>query len=242
MLAQPDGTTLPGWRDFERAAALALSGSAQENKAIFDVLLVSPEQPGVKFGISCKMRRELNRLDKDGRVTIELSNSSGQFWDFLATNGIYQSNYKKRPAEVGAALLNLVKEWHERVSTRRGGNVELRGSSYLALSWNRAGWYQLHQFPIRLPDPGRLQWHFPAVVRSGARSPGRRLCGSDRSGMLFEWYGESGGQLKYYPLAKNAIWSSPRFRLEPLRNVEHGILVKVASYYPDLWAKAMRGD
>jgi hypothetical protein len=64
------------------------------------------------------------------------------------------------------------------------------------------------------------------------------LKANDNSGMLFEWYGESGGQLKYYPLAVNAIWSSGRFQLEPLKNVGHGILAKVAAYFPQLWSKA----
>jgi hypothetical protein len=57
-------------------------------------------------------------------------------------------------------------------------------------------------------------------------------------GSLFEWYGESGGQLKYYPFSKDAIWSSERFKLEPLnKNIEYGILAKVASYLPKQWAK-----
>ncbi len=38
MLAQKSGTTLPGWRDFERSVALAFGGVAQESKFIFDIL------------------------------------------------------------------------------------------------------------------------------------------------------------------------------------------------------------
>ena len=74
------GRTLPGWRDFERAVALAFGGIAPENKAVFDVLLSGPERPGAMYyGLSCKMRGELDRLDRDGRVTIELSNSAKKF-------------------------------------------------------------------------------------------------------------------------------------------------------------------
>ena len=79
------GRTLPGWRDFERAVALAFGGIAPENKAVFDVLLSGPERPGVTYGLSCKMRGELDRLDRDGRVTIELSNSAKKFWAYLKT-------------------------------------------------------------------------------------------------------------------------------------------------------------
>ena len=237
MWAQKDGSTLPGWRDFERAVALAFGGEAQESKAIFDVLLPT-NKPRVKYGLSCKMRGELNRIGRDGRVTLELSNSAGKFWDYLRTKGIHQRNYKKYPIEVGVALIELVEQWHQEVSVEQGGNVGLTGSSYLALSWNKAGWYQLHQFPLRFPNPQRLKWYFPASTKKGNRTTARRLNGDDSSGTLFEWYGESGGQLKYYPLAKTAIWSSERFRLEPLRNVEHGILAKVAAYFPDLWTAA----
>ena len=79
MLATGHGRTLPGWRDFERSVALAFNGHASESKDIFDVRLPDQNIAGVSYGISCKMRRELNRIDKDGRVTIELSNSAKKF-------------------------------------------------------------------------------------------------------------------------------------------------------------------
>jgi hypothetical protein len=237
MLAQQDGTTLPGWRDFERAAALAFGGQAQESKAIFDVLLPA-DVAEIKYGLSCKMRRELNRIDKDGRVTLELSNSAGKFWDHLKTKGIDQANYKRNPKAVGVGLVELIEEWHATVSIARGGRVDLEGSSYLVLSWNKAGWYQLHQFPLHLPNAKRLKWYFPTVRTKIGAAIARHLRGADAAGTLLEWYGESGGQLKYYPLARSAIWSSERFRLEPLGNVEHGILAKVAAYFPRQWASA----
>jgi len=52
MLAAANGRTLPGWRDFERAIALTFSGSAAENKDIFDVRLPDLTRPGIHFGIS----------------------------------------------------------------------------------------------------------------------------------------------------------------------------------------------
>jgi hypothetical protein len=62
-----------------------------------------------------------------------------------------------------------------------------------------------------LPDVNLLRWYFPSVARSGLESPARRLNGDDESGTLFEWYGESGGQLKYYPFARTAIWDQSHF-------------------------------
>ncbi len=76
------------------------------------------------------------------------------------------------------------------------GKLTLSKSFYLVLSWNKKGQYQLHQFPLALADPKKLRWYFPTV---------NRLCGNDNAGTIFEWYGEFSEQLKYYPLASNAI-------------------------------------
>ncbi len=228
------GGTLPGWRDFERAVALAFDAVAPETKAVFDVLLSDPGRPDVKYGVSCKMRGELDRIDRDGRVTIELSNSARKFWAHLKTKRINEANYKKRPRQVGIALVELVGAWHRAASVEQGGNIDLASSLYLALSWNKSGWYQLHWFALRLPDPRDLKWYFPTTGH---------LNGDDDRGTVFEWYGESGGQLKYYPLADTALWASERFRLEPLPgDLEHGILSKVATYFPDLWARACQSS
>jgi hypothetical protein len=236
MLHVKSGLTLPGWRDFERSVAAAFGGRATESKAVFDVVFTSETTPGITYGLSCKMRRELNRIQRDGRVTIELSNSAGQFWDRLAAQGINPTNYRANSAQVGAILVALVREWHVAVGTEAGGIFDLSKSSYLVLSWNKAGSYQLHQFSLELPDPAELKWSFPAARGQGGL--GRRLKGDDNSGTLFEWYGESGGQLKYYPLASNATWQSEPFRLEPLPNREYGLRAKAAAYFPGRWRGA----
>ena len=226
MLSNKDGSTLPGWRDFERTIALVLNGTAQENKAAFDVLVPIPHKPLAMIGIACKMRRELDRLKRTGRVAFELSNSSGMFWDQLRKNGLTSKTYVKKPELVGLHLLNLVEGWHLAVSRRRGGAIELEKSFYLVLSWNRQGWYQLHQLKVDLPKPDTLRWYFPTK---------RCLRGDARDGTLFEWYGESGGQLKYYPLSEEAVWRSPKFQLEPIKNAKQEMLAKVALYFPEAW-------
>ncbi len=115
-----DGRTLPGWRDFERAVAIAFGGQAQENKFIFDVLVPDSHRNGVFAGISCKMRRTLNDTKRTGRVTLELSNSSGKFWDRLGERGLHQQNYKAHPLKVAEVLLELENEWHQqKPGTRR---------------------------------------------------------------------------------------------------------------------------
>lgn len=236
--AARNGQTLPGWRDFERSVALAFGGEAMESKFIFDVLIPDAKRRGVYFGISCKMRRTLNDTKRTGRVTFELSNSSGKFWEQLKERGIHQQNYKSRPLEVAQALLAQEAEWHREVSLEKGGKVDLSKSFYLALSWNHQGEYQLFKFALTLAAVLSLSWDFPGVRVHGEEKLGRRLRGQDNSGTLFEWYGESGGQLTYYPPVESALWKSGVFRLEPLPqdwSEKHGILTKVRDYFPELW-------
>jgi len=232
------GRTLPGWRDFERSVAVAFGGEAQENKFIFDVLLPNASRDGVYFGVSCKMRRTLNDTKRTGRVTLELSNSSGKFWQRLDELGIHQRNYKSKPTDVAKALLEQEKEWHDEVGLRRGGVVDLSKSFYLTLSWNEQGEYQLFRFALSLPKVTSLKWDFPSVTSKGKERTGRRLRGQDKLGTIIEWYGESGGQLKYYPLVKNALWKSEIFQLEPLPEnwyEKHGTLAKAQDYFPARW-------
>ena len=238
MLANGDGSTLPGWRDFERATALAFDGIPSENKDVTDVRLPNPEHDGVFFGISCKMRRELARVRRDGRVTIELSNATRAFWNRLGNAEITPENYRDYPDEVGISLVNLVSEWHSNVSVAFGGDIDLTRSYHLALMWDASGEYQLFQFPIYLPDPDGIGWDCPLVRRKGRSQVGNSIRGYDDTGTIFEWYGQSGGQLKYYPKASDALWQSEIFRLEPLPpKTPHGLLSKAETYYPNLWPK-----
>ena len=225
MLAQA-GKTLPGWRDFERSVAAAFNGQALESKWIYDVLLA--DLSGIQYGISCKMRETLRTFERTGRITIELTNASGEFWDAIKASGLTQENYDTNPDLAGATIIRTVENWHEVVGIERGGTVDNSQSFYLVLQWEkRTERYQLFQFPIDLPEPQSLTWE---VV-------GRRLIGKDEQGILIEWYGLSGGQLKYYPLVSTALWQSAVFQLQSLpTDLELGVRYKAATYFPELWA------
>ncbi len=213
-------TSLPGWRDFERAVAAAFNGKAMESKWIYDVIL---QEADIRYGISCKMRETLHTVTKTGRTTIELYNASGAFWDVIKTKGLTQENYQTQADLAGATILDVVESWYS------GIEVNKEKSFYLVLQWDRKkGLYQLFQFALDLPNPQELAWQ---VL-------GRRLIGRDSTGILFEWYGFSGGQLKYYPLVESALWSSAAFQLEPLpANLESGLQNKAAIYFPSQWSK-----
>lgn len=65
--------------------------------------------------------------------------------------------------------------------------------------------------------------------------------GEDATGKLLEWYGQSGGQLKYYPPVSSASWCSEPFKLEPLPElpeVEDRLIGKAELYFRDLWSAA----
>ncbi|MFN8496126.1 MAG: hypothetical protein U0350_51515 [Caldilineaceae bacterium] len=241
QLRVSEDNTLPGWRDFERAVAIAFQGKTQESKSIFDVLVPDRTSPSQYYGISCKMRGTLNETLRNGYVSLELSNSSKQFWDAINHYNLNQQTYREQPAVVGKALVERVKHWHDLVSTLSGGNIVLSKSFFLTLSWDRhSGDYQLHQFKHELPDPADLVWSFPLKKQKGELVPGKRIIGQKDEHILLEWYGESGGQLKYYPLTKDATWQSELFKLEPLPNqgdLQPVIMTKIYSYFPGLWTQ-----
>lgn len=227
MLKRKDHT-LPGWRDFERTVAATFAGQNLESKWIYDVILGVPENDAF-YGVSCKMRGTLREVERKGRVTIELSNAAGEFWDSLKVKAVMQDNFHDHSEIVGATLIEVVEKWHQNVSVVTGGIIDNSKSFFLSLQWEeQSGRYQLFQYPIDLPSPENLRWE----------SSGRRVTGYDETGVLIEWYGLSGGQLKYYPLTNMALWKSDIFRLEPLpESLEHSLRHKAATYFPDPWQK-----
>lgn len=240
MLMTADGTTLPGWRDFERTIANLFDGKNQENKAIFDVVVADSIKP-VQYGISCKMRSELDRVQRDGKATIELSNSSKKFNDYLKAKELLPADYRNRAHDVGIGLIESVERWKELVGLTNGGMIDLEKSGYLVLLYNRTRNYQLFWFGCRLPNPRALYWYYPEIkTKSGESKPGGHLNGDlDSGSRIFEWYGDSGGQLKYYPAAETALWKSPQFKLEPLSEQAKlfGLSKKAESYFPAQWAQ-----
>lgn len=237
-------STLPGWRDFERAFALAFEGIPQENKGFFDVLLPNPDSAQTYFGCSCKMRGTFDQIAQTGRACLEISNAAGEFWLELGKANIDAESYRKNPRATGEILLTVLERWRQSEGLDAGGSVDLRGSYYYALQWSpKSLTYQLFQFPMALPKPKSLKWYCPpSRVRRGIDSQARCVRADDDSGLVIEWYGQSGGQLKYYPPVSTAIWASPPFKLEPLpADVPHAVWGKITQYFPRAW-KELRSE
>jgi hypothetical protein len=146
MIAAGD-ETFPGWRDFERAVAAVLGGSAPEAKGVFDVIVPSTNLPATDYGLSIKSKKlglqgGLANLSSAGRVYMELSNSPAKFLACLKAISFTEANFtaKKRPKEVGEVVLSIVTGWHDdSVRLHRevyGRALDLSNSRYLVLSYH----------------------------------------------------------------------------------------------------------
>jgi hypothetical protein len=186
---QRGNNSYPGWRDFERSTATWLKGRTTENKAVFDVLVDD-------YGVSCKMSTS-TKPDEADHVLMEITNSQRRIWDHLNSLSIDPVTH---PERAGPAIVSLVKSWH----VKEVSNLDQ--SVYLSLvhdpSYTK---YRLHAFSLDCGDPHSLRW----VHRGKSIS----AFAEDRKRAIWQWYGWSGGQLKYLPQMNTALWSSHTFTL-----------------------------
>lgn len=242
MVCLDSGATLPGWRDAERLVAELLAGAALENKGVFDVIVSSTQHPDTDYGLSikCKEQPQAVLRPADGRAYLELANSPAKFWKQLGLLGITETDFRARSnaQTMGDSILSTVQSWHaaaasqHKLATRR--TLDLASSAYLSLSCtsdigpNRE--YQWHSFPLSFPSP--ITWTY---------NSDKCLRGFDRlnpTEPLFDWYGLSGGQLKYYPRVSSARYKSVRFRLESTPGGARSLGDKAARYWPAKWLAA----
>jgi hypothetical protein len=217
------GQSWPGFRDYERSLAAVLGGVTPENKGVFDVAVSTTD--GLPFGISCKMAA----FPPAGNQCsfMELSNSSAKFRDHLL--GL-QITYATEPMLAGPAIIDLVSSWHEREASA----FDIAGCRYSVLAhdrkWDR---FQILCFPLDLSiaNPrGDIDWLYEGAAINGYMDDG------GRRHRLWQYYPNSGGQLKYYPLLSWAEWVTPKFTLEqpPLASP----LEKAQRYFGSLWPQA----
>jgi transcriptional regulator with XRE-family HTH domain len=228
--------TLPGWRDFERVCAATFNGEGVENKFFVDVIFRLSENPRTFYGIDCKMRGELRRAERYGKIYVEVTNAEKLLWSQLYLKGITESNYRDKPDLAGNSLIEAVEYIKTTGSANYpGGRILLDKSYYFVLQWSPQGNYQLYQLPLKLENPGNLIWACHVSARSDGTET-TRLVGENTDGILYEWYGDSGGQFKYYPSVDAALWKSEVFRLEALPDtLDAGLVAKAKAYFPEQW-------
>ena len=214
---------MPGFRDFERAIAAVLYGHAREDKGIFDVWVQTESVP---FGVSCKMAAAQPVRNRSSFM--ELSNSAAKFKAALASVDV---NYETEPELAGPIVVDLVMSWHEDVSDE----IDLGGSRYAVLSHDST-WttFQVLSFPLDLTiaSPTHdVDW----------RREGRALNGyiddGGRTHRLWQWYPDSGGQLKSYPRLSWADWTTIPFQLEEPPTIS--LRSRAIDYFDDWWPESM---
>lgn len=217
---------MPDYLAFERVTAYVCRGVTSENKGIFDVTV--PAGRGQRqFGISCKMTatQPLTRPC----WFMELSNSAKKFHDAFARAGVV---WTERPDLAGPVMVDLVESWHQEVAHL----VDVPSSKYLLLTHD-ARWvnFEVAAFDLNLSraDPEYdIEW--VTEGRGGVVSSlAGYIDGPRGEHRLWQFFGNSGGQLKYYPPIGWEEWRSGTFQLE-LPPV-HDLVDKVHDYWPGMW-------
>jgi hypothetical protein len=236
--------TRPGWRDFERVFAEAFGGIAPERKKIFDVIVPFLTPGGSSLaGLSVKSKeltswKQFAALETTSRTYLELANSPSLFFDDLRKIGLGPDDFvaMKNAEAFGTSILQTVRSWHDVALNEVwefGGSpakVSAEHSGYLVASMGieketRQRHYVLHGFSLNLPEAHR--WEFISSRCLRGYDP------AEPDEALYDWYANSGGQLKYYPRGVDALYSSPAFVLEKCEPMR--VMDKAALMWPDLW-------
>lgn len=238
-------SSLPNFRDFERCVATAFGGEATETKEIFDVILKADDK--TRYGISCKMKGDdawknlTDTPEKYGYIHIELSNAAGAFKDALSRQNITLDNYTNHsnPYQAGRAVINLVKKWHRLESKANGGSIDLSKSFFLSMIYDTSSTRcSLFLLPLKLPNPRFLEWYCPMKKKNGSEVKCNRIQGDLSGFKVFDYYGNSGGQLKYYYLLSWPVLWSVSFTLEEIPShllTKDSASRKAEIYFEEFW-------
>lgn len=218
---------MPNFLSFERVCASIVGGTTNENKGIFDVDV--PGGIGRKpWGISCKMA---STQPNKRCWFMELSNSAKYLHDAIARADI--DDWKSFPDEAGPVLVNTVNSWHE---TARD-YYDVDASKYLILThdakWNT---FQIACFDLNVlvrVAPTDIRWVIEGRDKPSSLAGHIETCHGPHR--LWQWYANSGGQLKFYPPNGWEEWSTPQFELlvPPIKSMKD----RVDEYWPNAWPK-----
>jgi hypothetical protein len=237
---EKDQSTRASWREIERCVGELLGGAGGEDKHIFDLIALDDTNSNVGYGFSVKSkqlsRTDFSRLHADSRVYMEIANSPAKFWGAIKGQlGYDESDFsnQRHAEEIGRIVIDTVVKWHAEgkqsyESKHPGVELDLEHSRYLCVSYSDdvpdKRKYQVHAFALDY-IPNVIWKYTSAKCLSGydPKHPGQKL---------IDWYGLSGGQLKYYPLGSSAVYHSTVFALlKPDRQLS--ILDKAKTYFPN---------
>lgn len=240
-LREPDGSSRAEFRQIERCFAELLHGTTTENKAFYDFVVQSNENGGIAVrgaSIKSKEHENLNSYDAQNatiRSYLELSNSSAKDWTMCRDRGLSDQIFREgnQAEEFGQAILDRQKIERQTsqvtyLNSIPGANKSFveRDCVYISLLYSpmvrgeRS--YLVSSFHAVLPEPA--SWSFK----------GRRLVGKAADGsVLYEWYGLSGGQLKYYPKIADRLHGTELFTLADYKPAIETLRAKVSRLFGD---------
>jgi hypothetical protein len=236
---ESDGSTRANWRQIERCVANLVNSNTNEDKNIFDVTAVDQCVPDTYYGYSVKSKQlsktAFASLSAEGRVYMEIANSPAKFWDDIKEqHGFTESTFRENlePQKIGETLIQSVIKWHREgkeafENANPGMSLDLNSSNYFCLSYSKQTdpnlkEYQVHIFPLDYPENVRWKYHSKKCLRG--------FDPNEPDKAILDWYGMSGGQLKYYPKARHSRYASPIFKL--LSPPQISIIEKARSYFP----------
>lgn len=237
---EKNGSTRANWRQIERCVADLVNSTTNEDKNIFDVSAPDESNNSKFYGYSVKSKQlsknAFDNLSSDGRVYMEIANSPAKFWDDIEReHGLNEDAFRKKqePQKIGNTIVQTVMKWHREGkqqfdSANNGNHLDLDGSNYFCLSYSQQDEpdekeYQIHIFSLDYPE--NIVWKYTSAKCLRGYDP------SDPKVALIDWYGVSGGQLKYYPKAKYARYASPVFKLHSPPHIS--AIEKAKIYFPE---------
>jgi hypothetical protein len=237
---EKDNTTRASWREIERCVCELLSGGGGEDKHIFDLIACDDADKSIGYGFSVKSKQlsksSFSRLHVDSRVYMEIANSPAKFWGAIKEeHGFNEEHFRNQQhsTQIGQTVIRTVVQWHAEGKqsyeiAHPGIKIDLKHSRYLCVSYSDdlpdLRKYQVHAFHLDyMPN---MIWKYTSSACLTGYDP------ANPTERLIDWYGLSGGQLKYYPLAKTALYNSTVFTLlKPQKQLT--ILDKAKAYFPD---------
>lgn len=240
-LRESDGSSRAEFRQIERCFAELLHGTTTENKAFYDFVVQSNENGGVAVrgaSIKSKEHEHLHSYSTQTatmRSYLELSNSAAKDWTMCRERGLSEQIFRDGGSanEFGRAILD--RQRIERETSQLTYLNSLPGSNksfvetdcvYISVLYSpmvrgeRS--YLVSSFHAVLPEPA--VWSFK----------GRRLVGKDASDLvIYEWYGLSGGQFKYYPKLSDRLHGTGLFTFADYRPANETLRQKVARLFGD---------
>lgn len=234
-----DGQTLADWRQIERCFAELLNGTGGEDKNIFDVIANDPSDSTQAYGFSIKSKqlpiKQFDSLASGGRVYMEIANSPAKFWaEINSLHSYTEADFReqKHANAIGNTVIQTVMKWHQEGKSNfdaenPGVSLDLNNSCYLCVTSSKESSdsrrYQVHSFDLSYP--AGIIWRYKSSACLTGYDPQKP------SEPLIDWYGLSGGQLKYYPSTSSSKYSTGIFTVpNPPRSMT--IQEKVELYFP----------